>query len=703
MTHSNIADLRVTFRPSRSRLFGLLGILLLAVPSLHAQNDVSGDPPNRVARISVIQGNVSLEPNGVNDFSQAEINYPLTSGDRVYVDNASFGELQTAGLAVRLGNGADVTLSSLTDNIAQFGLAQGSIRVRTRSLASFNGSQATVEVDTPNGAILVDQPGDVRVDSYPQDDTTVVTVSSGAVEVTGQNLDQQLGSNQSMRLSGSNPVYAEQVQLLPPDGLDQFDHQREQRRERSYAYRYVSPEMIGAADLDDYGDWQQPNQDNQGYGAVWYPRDVPAGWTPYSNGHWAWVAPWGWTWVEAEPWGFAPFHYGRWANFGGRWGWVPGPPVSAFGGEVRPIYSPALVAFVGGGGGGLSVAIGAIAAWFPLGPREVYQPWYHASPAYCNRVNVTNIYNTNVTEIHNTYINRTVNVYNTTNVTNVTYVNRTMATVVVPQRAFASGQSIAKVQRVQITPQIRSQLAAAPILPHPLVTPATAIVAAKPPARAVPPVQARPVVETRQGFERAGSPGMAVRAPQAPAAVNRPGQPAPVAQPINRAGFPQQRMAQVVTPAPVAHPVAAVPANHPAPEVSPARPAAPPPPAAVRAVPQSSPLAVRPVQQPEPGRINTAQPAPQFQRPAPRPPDPPRPLVNKTSPVQAQPPFAEQRRAIQSVDPGRPLGPQQVENIRSGRPAGPAMQPEAPHPLPAARPAPVPNRAQSNEKSPPRN
>jgi hypothetical protein len=703
MTHSNIADLRVTFRPSRSRLFGLLGILLLAVPSLHAQNDVSGDPPNRVARISVIQGNVSLEPNGVNDFSQAEINYPLTSGDRVYVDNASFGELQTAGLAVRLGNGADVTLSSLTDNIAQFGLAQGSIRVRTRSLASFNGSQATVEVDTPNGAILVDQPGDVRVDSYPQDDTTVVTVSSGAVEVTGQNLDQQLGSNQSMRLSGSNPVYAEQVQLLPPDGLDQFDHQREQRRERSYAYRYVSPEMIGAADLDDYGDWQQPNQDNQGYGAVWYPRDVPAGWTPYSNGHWAWVAPWGWTWVEAEPWGFAPFHYGRWANFGGRWGWVPGPPVSAFGGEVRPIYSPALVAFVGGGGGGLSVAIGAIAAWFPLGPREVYQPWYHASPAYCNRVNVTNIYNTNVTEIHNTYINRTVNVYNTTNVTNVTYVNRTMATVVVPQRAFASGQSIAKVQRVQITPQIRSQLAAAPILPHPLVTPATAIVAAKPPARAVPPVQARPVVETRQGFERAGSPGMAVRAPQAPAAVNRPGQPAPVAQPINRAGFPQQRMAQVVTPAPVAHPVAALPANHPAPEVSPARPAAPPPPAAVRAVPQSSPLAVRPVQQPEPGRINTAQPAPQFQRPAPRPPDPPRPLVNKTSPVQAQPPFAEQRRAIQSVDPGRPLGPQQVENIRSGRPAGPAMQPEAPHPLPAARPAPVPNRAQSNEKSPPRN
>jgi hypothetical protein len=702
MTRSNISHFCVTTRPNRARLSGLLGIMLLGAGPLgtvlQAQNDSGYDPPNRVARISLIQGNVSLEPNGVDAFSQAEINYPLTSGDRVYADNNSFGELQTAGLAVRLGNGADVTLSSLTDNIAQFGLAQGSIRVRTRSLSSFNGQPATVEVDTPNGTILVDQPGDIRVDSYPQDDTTVVTVSSGAVEVTGQNLDQQLGPNQSMRLAGSNPVYAEQVEVLPPDGLDQFDQQREYRRERASAYQYVSPDMIGAADLDDYGDWQPANQDNQGYGAVWYPRSVPAGWTPYSNGHWAWVAPWGWTWVEAEPWGFAPFHYGRWASFGGRWGWVPGPPPSAFGGEVRPIYSPALVAFVGGGGAGLSVAI---AAWFPLGPREVYQPWYHASPAYCNRVNVTNIYTTNVTVIHNTYINKTVNVYNTTNVTNVTYVNRSVATVVVSQRALASGQPIAQAQRIQLTPQVRAQLSAAPIVPHPLVTPATAIVAVKAPARAVPPNQARPVVETRQGFERAGAPGTPVRAPQPPAAINRPaGQP----QPINRAAFPQQRPAQVIAPAPNARPLppAQIP-NRPVPGVAPVRP------------PVMSQPAIEhpaPVVQPEPVRGAAVPPAPvrpqpvasQLQRPVPRPPDQPRPLINKTPPAPVQPPFVEQRRAIQSVDPGRPLGPQQVENLRNGRPAGPAVQPEAPHSLAAPRPNAIPpgkpQPKQSNDKEP---
>jgi Family of unknown function (DUF6600) len=730
-----------------SRLSLALGIVLFGgAPLLSAQND-PGDPPNRVARISVIQGNVSLEPNGVNAFSQAEINYPLTSGDRVFADNNSFAELQTAGLAVRLGNGADVTFSSLTDNLAQIGLAQGSIRVRTRSLAAFNGQQGTVEVDTPNGAILVYQPGDIRVDSYPQDDTTVVTVSSGAVEVTAQNLDQQLGPNQSMRLSGSNPVYAEQVQLLPPDGLDQFDLQREQRRSRANAYQYVSPDMIGASDLDDYGDWQSGNQDGQGYGAVWYPREVPAGWTPYSNGHWAWVAPWGWTWVEAEPWGFAPFHYGRWANFGGRWGWVPGPPRSAFGGEIRPVYSPALVAFVGSG---VSVAIGAVAAWFPLGPREVYQPWYHASPAYCNRVNVTNIYTTNVTEIHNTYINRTVNVYKTTNVTNVTYVNRNQATVVVPQHVLASGQMINKMQRAQLTPQVRAQLSAAPIVPHPVVTPTAGIVAVKAPPRAVPPMPMRPVVETRQGFERAGAPGTPVRAPQPVAPMSH-------MQPVNRAAFPQQRQEQVIAPVPN-HPVPGATPMHPPVAAQPGfqrpvqvappvaappnvqRPAQAPPPAVaqpgfqhpVQVAPPAlaaPPTVQRPAQVPPPavaqpgfqrpaqvappvapGRVQPApvpvqQPAPQFQRPVPRPPDQPRPLINKAPPVPVQPSFTQQTRAIQSVDPGRPLGPHQVDNLRNGRPPGPALQSEAPHAMP---PPPRPNIAQpakprpANEQQPPR-
>ena len=189
-----------------------------------------GDPPSRVARVALLQGNVSLEPSGVDQFSAAELNYPLTIGDRIYADNSALTELQTGGLALRLGNGADLTVTTLTGAVAQFGLAQGSLRLRTRDLLADDGSQATVEIDTANGAILIQQPGDIRVDSYPQDDTTVVTVTSGAVEIYGNGFDQQLGPNQALRLAG-NPVYAEGVQVLPPDNLDRFDMQREYGRQ----------------------------------------------------------------------------------------------------------------------------------------------------------------------------------------------------------------------------------------------------------------------------------------------------------------------------------------------------------------------------------------------------------------------------------------------------------------------------------------
>jgi hypothetical protein len=489
------------------------------------------DPPGRVARIAFAQGNVSLELAGVDTFSQAELNYPLTAGDRIYVDNNSQAELQTSGLAVRMGNGADVTLSSLTDGVAQFGLTQGSIRVRVRDLSSppdenGNPQQGTVEIDTPNGAVLVQRVGDIRVDSYPQDDSTVVTVSSGQVEVTGPNLDQIVGPNQSFRFIG-NPVQVEQVGLLAPDPLDQLDLQRESDFSASLGLRddYVSPDMIGASDLDQYGQWDG----SPDYGEVWYPSSVAMTWAPYQNGHWIWVAPWGWTWIEAEPWGFAPFHYGRWVYLNGRWGWIPGPPPRVWGRPVPPVYSPALVVFVGAG-----VGSGAgFTAWFPLGPGEAYQPWYHASALYVNRVNATNLYSRNPAGLRAAYSNRSTVAFNT-NLESVSYVNRASATTVVPQRDFAAGRSAAAQARVNDT--VRAQIALAPLLPHPMVTPTAAMASPQTPARAIPPNPSRPALATSQGVVRPGTPAAA-----SPAAS--PSQPARGAYPDLRGPNPVPRTA----------------------------------------------------------------------------------------------------------------------------------------------------------------
>jgi hypothetical protein len=145
-----------------------------------------------------------------------------------------------------------------------------------------------------------------------------------------------------------------------------------------HSTRYVSAETTGADALDRYGHWETlPDSE-----PVWFPTSVPSDWAPYRFGHWDWIKPWGWTWIDDQPWGFAPFHYGRWVNLDGRWGWLPGAV------EPQPVYAPALVAFIDtpdGPGGGPDAGPGV--GWFPLGPGDDYSPWYGAGRAYITAVN----------------------------------------------------------------------------------------------------------------------------------------------------------------------------------------------------------------------------------------------------------------------------------------------------------------------------
>ena len=455
-----------------------------AQPNYGQQGDPSQvDPPSRVARVSVLQGNVSLQPSGVEDFSQASLNYPLTSGDRIYSDNGSTAELEAGQLALRLGSATDLSVTSMTDQFEQFGLGQGSVHVRSYDL----DPNATLEIDTPNVSITVLAPGDLRIDVSPDGNMTQVTLLSGQARVDGPNFQQQLQPGESLQLTGNEPLYAQDARRPRGDGLDRFSSDRDRVYQDAIVTQtdYVNPATIGAADLGQYGDWSN-DADN---GPVWYPRSVAADWQPYSYGRWAYVAPWGWTWVENEPWGFAPFHYGRWARFGPRWGWIPGPRV------VRPVYSPALVAFVGGGGA-------SVTAWFPLGPREPYVPWYRTSSLYANRINVSNIYSRNTVEVRNIYNQRTTNVYVNNNTFNRNYANRQLATVAIPQNAFAGGRPVREVA-MHLPPQ---QFANGPLLSRPNATPTRQIMVSAP-ARALPPRMQRPPVEARGagGFQPGGS------------------------------------------------------------------------------------------------------------------------------------------------------------------------------------------------------
>ncbi len=235
---------------ARSRFYPalfLLGFFLLALPVFADP----GDPPNRVARLSYMQGAVSFEPAGENDWSQATLNYPLTTGDRLWTDNGAQAELETGNVAIRMAQQTDLTTTNLSDELIQLGLAQGSLRVRVFDLRPGH----SIEVDTPSAAITIVQPGSYRVDTYPDQTMTLVTVNSGAVQVTGNGINQTVDSGQAAQLTGSNPVQLNWVTLPAPDSFDQWSDQRDQKYLRSQARQYVSPEVPGYYDLDGYGSW----------------------------------------------------------------------------------------------------------------------------------------------------------------------------------------------------------------------------------------------------------------------------------------------------------------------------------------------------------------------------------------------------------------------------------------------------------------
>ncbi len=402
-----------------------------------------GDPPGRVARLSYLNGQVSLQPSGEDQWTDASTNHVVTTGDRLYTDQGSRAELEIGPFALHMQQTTDLTIVNLNDRILQVGLTQGSIRLTVFDLPPEN----SVEIDTPNGALTVLRPGWYRVDSDPNTSSTLVSVNSGSLQVNGEGVSQTVNARQAVQLTGADPVQITSMSLPNQDEFDEWCAKRDERIRSFAAAQYVNRYIPGVEDLDDHGRWQVTAD----YGPVWFPAGVAVDWVPYRFGHWVWVEPWGWTWVEDEAWGFCPFHYGRWALIGSVWGWVPGPIA------VTPIYGPAFVAFVGGAGFSIGFGVG-VQAWFPLGPRDPFFPWYHCGREHLLQVNITNV--RNVTNITNTI--------NVTNINNIHYAYKEVATTAVPANVFRSGQPVAH-SVIRVPPE---QLAKAQVVPHPSVAPA---------------------------------------------------------------------------------------------------------------------------------------------------------------------------------------------------------------------------------------
>ena len=336
-------------------------------------NMALADPPALVGRVSLVQGQVGIRSDVGDGAGAAQLNWPVTSHNQITTARGARTEIRIGSSAIRLDAESSLEVSELDDDSLHLYLNYGSASVRIVNPEVLPG----FALSTPNGRIRLQQPGRLRVDAARA--STALTVFDGVA------LAEDRGSQLIVRAGKRAEIGDDDVRtgVALSDSFDDWAQQRDLLDERSTSSaRYVTREMTGVEALDQNGVWR----DDAEYGPLWLPSAVGPGWAPYRDGSWTWIAPWGWTWVDNAPWGYAPFHYGRWVQVEQRWAWAPGRQVG------RPVWAPALVGWVGGAGWNLSFAGRGqrplpAQGWYPLAQRDAFVPGYRLSQEHLQRIN----------------------------------------------------------------------------------------------------------------------------------------------------------------------------------------------------------------------------------------------------------------------------------------------------------------------------
>ena len=192
-----------------------------------------------MAQLSYAEGSVSLQPAGTTSWTDAALNRPVTIGDKLWSDRDSRAELDIGDAVVRLGGNTGFSFLNLDDQTAQMQVTAGTVIVHVRTLAS--GEQD--EIDTPNLALTLEQPGTYRVEVSDTGDTTIVKVDDGAAQASGGGETFPVAAQQSVTFTGTSVLTADYAMLGSPDSLDGWSMRRDQedRQQEAVAQQYVSP------------------------------------------------------------------------------------------------------------------------------------------------------------------------------------------------------------------------------------------------------------------------------------------------------------------------------------------------------------------------------------------------------------------------------------------------------------------------------
>jgi len=290
-----------------------LFFLLASIPGF-------SDSQVRIVRLSYIEGGVQIDRG--SGYEKAITNLPVAHGAKVRAADDGRAEIE-------FEDGSTVRITPKTE-----------VRFPQLSLRDSGGKESVTEV--LNGTAYIDYAG-AKNDEFTvvfgqekivlshaahfrigaEDASASVAVFKGDLQITGPSGNIEVKKNQTASFDlTANDQYklAKNIDQL---AYDSWDKQQSEYHVRyaSNSYNSYSPYAYGTTDLAYYGNFFNA----PGYGMMWQPYFVGAGWDPFMDGAWAFSPAFGYGWVSAYPWGWTPYHYGTWVFLPGYgWAWQPG-------------------------------------------------------------------------------------------------------------------------------------------------------------------------------------------------------------------------------------------------------------------------------------------------------------------------------------------------------------------------------------------
>jgi hypothetical protein len=318
----------------------------------------SAESKARIVRLSAVEGSVQLDRAAGDSFDKAFINLPVIEGAHLKTGKDGRAEVEFEdGSALRLAPDSEVDFIRLAlgDNgqkLSTVQLVSGTVYANLHpKSASGNAGDKGKKSDQfllnfSHESLSVAEAVHFRV-ALDAGGTATLAVFKGKLSATGPSGSFEVAEKHSATIDfarddlsdadfvGHDPaakdtfVIAKNYEADPADAWD--------RQQTDYHDRYAStgnsaslssPYDYGMSDLNYYGSFSTMD----GYGTVWQPFFIGAGWSPFQDGGWAFYPNAGYMWVSGYPWGWMPYNYGHWVFIPGYgWAWQPGYWNSSYG------------------------------------------------------------------------------------------------------------------------------------------------------------------------------------------------------------------------------------------------------------------------------------------------------------------------------------------------------------------------------------